>query len=76
MDNQKNENEVTTPTYQPRPLKVLLYSSDGYTESSVPALCLLMAVKGLSLPEAYLEMQVGLYVDAWIRWLTCTATGH
>ena len=48
------------PTYRPRPLKVLLYSSDGYTESSVPALCLLMAVKGLSLPEAYLEMQVRL----------------
>ncbi|KAH7884295.1 hypothetical protein F5I97DRAFT_1937777 [Phlebopus sp. FC_14] len=46
------------PTYRPRPLKVLLYSSDGYTESSVPALCLLMAVKGFSLPEAYLEMQV------------------
>ncbi|KAG6335681.1 hypothetical protein ID866_3415 [Astraeus odoratus] len=45
------------PSYRPRPLKVLLYSSDGYTESSVPALCLLMAVKGLCLPEAYLEMQ-------------------
>jgi dual specificity MAP kinase phosphatase len=41
-----------------RPLKVLIYSSDGYTESSVPALCLLMAVRGLSLPEAYLELQV------------------
>ncbi|XP_006459605.1 hypothetical protein AGABI2DRAFT_177482 [Agaricus bisporus var. bisporus H97] len=41
-----------------RPLKVLMYSSDGYTESSVPALCLLMAIKGLSLPEAYLELQV------------------
>ncbi|KAG6906744.1 hypothetical protein DXG01_012296 [Tephrocybe rancida] len=41
-----------------RPIKVLLYSADGYTESSVPALCLLMAVKRLSLPEAYLELQV------------------
>ena len=41
-----------------RPLKILLYSSDGYTESSVPALCLLMAVRRLSLPEAYLELQV------------------
>ncbi|KIM40666.1 hypothetical protein M413DRAFT_28455 [Hebeloma cylindrosporum] len=41
-----------------RPLKILLYSSDGYTESSVPALCLLMAIKGLLLPEAYLELQV------------------
>ena len=41
-----------------RPLKILLYSSDGYTESSVPALCLLMAIKSLSLPEAYLELQV------------------
>ncbi|KAI3609218.1 hypothetical protein WG66_010662 [Moniliophthora roreri] len=41
-----------------RPLKILLYSSDGYTESSVPALCLLMAIKGLTLPRAYLELQV------------------
>lgn len=41
-----------------RPLKVLIYSSDGYTESSVPALCLLMAIKGLTLPEAYLDLQV------------------
>lgn len=47
-----------TPSYRARPLKVLLYSSDGYTESSVPALCLLMALRGLSLPEAYLELQV------------------
>ena len=46
------------PSTRSRPLKVLLYSSDGYTESSVPALCLLMAVKNLSLPEAYLELQV------------------
>ncbi|KAG6876362.1 hypothetical protein C0993_003789 [Termitomyces sp. T159_Od127] len=41
-----------------RPVKVLLYSADGYTESSLLALCLLMAVKNLSLPEAYLELQV------------------
>ncbi|KAF9447407.1 hypothetical protein P691DRAFT_802517 [Macrolepiota fuliginosa MF-IS2] len=45
----------TRPT---RPLKILIYSSDGYTESSVPALCLLMAIKGLTLPEAYLDLQV------------------
>ena len=68
IDIQKNDLSGATtpvhPTYRPRPLKVLLYSSDGYTESSVPALCLLMAVKGLSLPEAYLEMQVGLYAHA------------
>ncbi|KAF9473800.1 hypothetical protein BDN70DRAFT_908748 [Pholiota conissans] len=62
---------MTSPSSQPhlahpptpvqartRPLKILLYSSDGYTESSVPALCLLMAIKGLMLPEAYLELQV------------------
>ena len=65
MDIEKNDpSDAATPvppTYRPRPLKVLLYSSDGYTESSVPALCLLMAVKGLSLPEAYLEMQVGRF---------------
>ncbi|KAG6902081.1 hypothetical protein C0995_004582 [Termitomyces sp. Mi166 len=41
-----------------RPIKVLLYSADGYTESSLLALCLLMAVKNLTLPEAYLELQV------------------
>ena len=41
-----------------RPLKVLLYSADGYTETSVPALCLLMSIRGLGLPEAYLELQV------------------
>lgn len=41
-----------------RPMKILIYSSDGYTDSSVPALCLLMAIRGLSLPEAYLELQV------------------
>ncbi|KAA1476202.1 hypothetical protein DENSPDRAFT_499399 [Dentipellis sp. KUC8613] len=41
-----------------RASKVLIYSSDGYTESSVLALCLVMALKGMSLPEAYLELQV------------------
>ncbi|KAF5371701.1 hypothetical protein D9758_003412 [Tetrapyrgos nigripes] len=40
-----------------RPLKILLYSTDGYTESSVPALCLLMAIKQLDAPRAYLELQ-------------------
>lgn len=63
------------PAYRPRPLKVLLYSSDGYTESSVPALCLLMAVKGLSLPEAYLEMQVR-YCARSLGSLTDLALGH
>ncbi|KAF5349750.1 hypothetical protein D9758_010199 [Tetrapyrgos nigripes] len=41
-----------------RPLKVLVYSSDGYTESSLTALCLLMGFKSLDLPHAYLELQV------------------
>ncbi|THV06302.1 hypothetical protein K435DRAFT_645520 [Dendrothele bispora CBS 962.96] len=41
-----------------RPLKVLVYSSDGYTESSLLALCILMAFKSLDLPHAYLELQV------------------
>ena len=45
------------PDTRSRPLKALLYSSDGYTESSVPALCMLMTVRGLTLPEAYLELQ-------------------
>ncbi|KZP17660.1 hypothetical protein FIBSPDRAFT_22975 [Athelia psychrophila] len=43
--------------HRTRALKVLLYSADGYTESSVPALCMLMAARALSLPEAYLELQ-------------------
>jgi dual specificity MAP kinase phosphatase len=41
-----------------RPLKVLVHSADGYTESSSLALCLLMALKKASLPEAYLELQI------------------
>lgn len=48
-----------SPTHPTRPLKLLLYSADGYTESSLAALCLLMSVKGLTLPEAYLDLQVG-----------------
>ncbi|KAJ7500357.1 hypothetical protein B0H11DRAFT_1997229 [Mycena galericulata] len=46
------------PPPRTRPLKILIYSSDGYTESSPLALTLLMAVRRLSLPEAYLELQV------------------
>ncbi|CDO74503.1 hypothetical protein BN946_scf184979.g58 [Trametes cinnabarina] len=41
-----------------RPVKILIYSADGYTESSVLALCILMATRGISLPEAYLTLQV------------------
>lgn len=41
-----------------RPLKILIYSNDGYTESSGAALSLLMKLKGLKLPEAYLDLQV------------------
>ncbi|KAK7691278.1 hypothetical protein QCA50_004671 [Cerrena zonata] len=51
----------STPAVQPlrtRPLKILIYSADGYTESSSLALCLLMAYRRLSLPESYLELQI------------------
>lgn len=48
-----------TAKHPTRPLKLLLYSADGYTESSLGALCLLMSIKGLTLPEAYLDLQVG-----------------
>ena len=41
-----------------RPAKILIYSADGYTESSVLALCILMALRSISLPEAYLTLQV------------------
>ncbi|QRW03750.1 Dual specificity phosphatase, catalytic domain [Ceratobasidium sp. AG-Ba] len=41
----------------PRPAKVLIHSGDGYTESSVLALCYLMLERRISLPEVYLELQ-------------------
>ncbi|KAF8518231.1 hypothetical protein JB92DRAFT_2712778 [Gautieria morchelliformis] len=44
--------------HRPRRCKILIYSHDGYTESSVLALSLLMAEKRCSLPEAYLHVQV------------------
>ena len=60
---------LTSPTASPapaaspipprtRPLKVLVYSADGYTESSSLALCMLMQLKKLTLPEAYLDLQI------------------
>ncbi|CAE6427188.1 unnamed protein product [Rhizoctonia solani] len=42
---------------RPRPAKVLIHSGDGYTESSVLALCYIMLERQISLPEAYLELQ-------------------
>ncbi|THG92962.1 hypothetical protein EW145_g8520, partial [Phellinidium pouzarii] len=53
--------ELVAPRQHPpstRPKRVLIYSSDGYTESSVLALCVLMKERGLDLPGAYLELQV------------------
>lgn len=46
-----------------RPVKILVWSSDGYTESSVLALSLIMAIRGMTLPEAYLELQVSLLIE-------------
>ncbi|KAH9830273.1 uncharacterized protein C8Q71DRAFT_372065 [Rhodofomes roseus] len=46
----------TTPlpaSFHTSPIKILAFSADGYTESSVLALTLLMAWRKLSLPEAY-----------------------
>ncbi|GJJ08333.1 hypothetical protein Clacol_002544 [Clathrus columnatus] len=55
--------------HRPRRCKVLIYSHDGYTESSILALTLLMAEKRCSLPEAYLELQVvrgrSFFVHQW-----------
>ncbi|KAH9924494.1 uncharacterized protein B0H18DRAFT_1119840 [Fomitopsis serialis] len=48
---------MSTPlpaSYHTRPAKILIFSADGYTESSVRALTLLMAWRKLSLPKAYL----------------------
>ncbi|PWZ01045.1 hypothetical protein BCV70DRAFT_159727 [Testicularia cyperi] len=41
-----------------RPRRVLLHCTDGYTETSVLALAYLMYSRGLSLPEAYLDLQI------------------
>ncbi|EMD31492.1 hypothetical protein CERSUDRAFT_162933 [Gelatoporia subvermispora B] len=41
-----------------RPAKVLVHSADGYTESSVLGLALLMAHRALPLPAAYLALQL------------------
>ena len=52
---------ILSPVQNPpstRPKRVLIYSSDGYTESSALALCVLMKERGLDLPGAYLELQV------------------
>ncbi|KAF8525877.1 hypothetical protein BU17DRAFT_40942 [Hysterangium stoloniferum] len=58
-----------TLLHRPRRAKVLIYSHDGYTESSVLALSVLMSERRCSLPEAYLELQVGrgrsFFVQAW-----------
>lgn len=48
-----------------RPAKILIWSSDGYTESSVLALSLIMAMRGVTLPEAYLELQVSTLACIW-----------
>lgn len=37
--------------------RVLLHCGDGYTETSILALAYLMYAKGMSLPEAYLDLQ-------------------
>ncbi|KAH9998925.1 hypothetical protein BJV77DRAFT_940211, partial [Russula vinacea] len=53
--------KLLNPTQQRgfgRPAKILIWSSDGYTESSVLALSLIMAMRSMTLPEAYLELQV------------------
>ncbi|KAF9514621.1 hypothetical protein BS47DRAFT_1376479 [Hydnum rufescens UP504] len=46
------------PSLSTRPLRILLHSLDGYTETSVLALSYLMRAKRYSLPEAYLELQI------------------
>lgn len=46
------------PTAQSRPLRILLHSMDGYTETSVLALSYVMYARRCNLPEAYLELQI------------------
>lgn len=47
-----------SPTALSRPLRILLHSMDGYTETSVLALSYLMHARRCNLPEAYLEVQI------------------
>ncbi|KAF9645993.1 hypothetical protein BDM02DRAFT_379927 [Thelephora ganbajun] len=58
IDGSSSPYRFSAGSVRTRPVKVLIYSADGYTESSILALCLLMALRGLSLPQAYLELQV------------------
>lgn len=46
------------PTALSRPLRILLHSMDGYTETSVLALSYIMHARRCNLPEAYLELQL------------------
>lgn len=45
-----------TPSHRPR--RVLLHCGDGYTETSIMALAYLMYSRELTLPEAYLDLQL------------------
>ncbi|OCH85564.1 hypothetical protein OBBRIDRAFT_298822 [Obba rivulosa] len=47
-----------TAALRTRPAKILIHSADGYTESSVLGLTLLMAHRALALPAAYLTLQL------------------
>ncbi|CAO1618036.1 unnamed protein product [Sympodiomycopsis kandeliae] len=47
----------TPPTPRRIGRRVLLHCGDGYTETSILALAYLMYAKGLSLPDAYLDLQ-------------------
>ncbi|EPT05494.1 hypothetical protein FOMPIDRAFT_96003 [Fomitopsis schrenkii] len=52
-----NTSTALPASFHTRPVKILIFSADGYTESSMLALTLLMAWRNLSLPEAYLCLQ-------------------
>lgn len=60
---------IQSVLHRPRRCKVLIYSHDGYTESSILALTVLMAERHCSLPDAYLELQVNrgrsFFVHQW-----------
>lgn len=45
-------------SHSARPRRVLLHCTDGYTETSMLALAYLMYARELSLPEAYLDLQL------------------
>ena len=56
MQNLPNATAATAVTPLPRPRKILIHCSDGYTESSLLAVAYFMFAEGLTVPEAWVRL--------------------